>query len=72
MAKKQTLENEHEVSILLMHDAVYTPPENHFTLFSCQDDVEARGIDCPGTSVSYQDIVNLLLENDSIVSWPSL
>ncbi len=72
MIKKQANNIEQEVSILLMNDAVYTPPEKDTNLFSCQDDVSARGIECPGTPVSYEEIVNLLLENDSVTSWPSL
>ena len=72
MAEKQAENDTQEVSILLMHDAVYTPPKNHTRLFICRDDMEARGLECPGTSVSYEDIVNLLLESNSVVSWPSL
>ncbi len=72
MAEKQRKNDQQEISILLMHDAVYTPPTNLTRLFYCQDDVEARGIECTGKLVNYDEIVNLLIENDSIVSWPSL
>ncbi len=71
-ALRQAEDDQQEVSILLLHDAVYTPPKNYPGLFSCRDDVEARGIKCPGTAVSYEEIVNLLVESDSVVSWPSL
>ena len=57
---------EHEVTILLLHDAVYAKPE--LPAFACAKDAEARGVtghECVG----YDRIVEMLFEYDKVVSW---
>lgn len=57
---------EHEVAILLMHDAVYAEPE--LTAFACEKDAEAREVtlhEC----VDYGRIVEMIFEYDKVVSW---
>lgn len=57
---------EHEVAILLLHDAVYASPD--LTTYACAKDAEARGVtghECVG----YKRIVEMLFEYDKVVSW---
>ena len=64
IAKAQGVE--HDVALLLLHDAVYLKPGLKY--FACSADSEARGVtghDCVG----YDRIVQMLFEYDSVVSW---
>ncbi len=57
---------EHDVVILLLHDAVYAKPD--LTAYACAKDAEARGVtrhECVG----YERIVEMLFEYDKVVSW---
>ena len=57
---------EHEVSVLLLHDAVYANPD--IQVYACAADARARGIirhDC----VDYKQIAKMLFEYDKVVSW---
>ncbi len=65
--QRQTPEN--EVAVLLMQDAVLTPPEETAGLFVCREDAAARGVKSRGELVGYDEIVNMLLEYDTMVSW---
>ena len=59
---------EHEVAILLLHDAVYAIPDIQFQVYACEADAQARGItrhEC----VDYKKIVEMLFEFDKVVSW---
>ena len=64
IAKAQS--KEHDVAILLMHDAVYASPE--LTTFAVADDAEARGV-TRHERVGYDRIVEMLFEYDKVVSW---
>lgn len=64
IAKAQS--KDHEVAILLLHDAVYASPE--LPTYACAKDGEARGVkqhECVG----YDRIVEMLFEYDKVVSW---
>ncbi|MBU4374307.1 MAG: hypothetical protein KKD69_03025 [Euryarchaeota archaeon] len=64
IAKAQS--KEHEVAILLLHDAVYAKPD--LTAYACTKDAEARGVtghECVG----YDRIIEMLFEYDKVVSW---
>ena len=60
---------ENEVWILLLQDAVYTPPPNWDKLYVCHDDLLARGVNCSGIQVDYGEMVDLLLSVDTVVNW---
>ncbi len=64
IAKAQS--TEHEVTVLLMHDAVYSKPE--MKTYACANDAEARGITLH-ERVGYDMIVKMLFEYDRVVSW---
>jgi sulfur transfer complex TusBCD TusB component (DsrH family) len=57
---------EHDVALLLMHDAVYMDPG--MKAYACRDDADARGItvhEC----VAYDRIIKMIFEYDRVVSW---
>jgi len=64
IAKAQS--REHEVAVLLLHDAVYMKPE--LTTYACATDAEARGV-AGRECVDYKRIVEMLFEYDKVVSW---
>jgi sulfur relay protein TusB/DsrH len=59
---------EHEVAVLLLHDAVYAIPDVQFKVYACEADAEARDI-AHHEYVDYKKIVELLFEFDKVVSW---
>ncbi|MDH4318115.1 MAG: hypothetical protein OEV64_06970 [Desulfobulbaceae bacterium] len=58
-----------EVWILLLHDAVYTPPPSWDKLYISRDDILARGVNTPGIQVDHGEIVDLLFAADTVVNW---
>ncbi len=64
IAKAQS--GEHDVSLLLLHDAVYLDPG--LKAYACADDAEARGVTAH-ECVGYDRIVKMLFEYDRVVSW---
>ena len=64
IAKAQS--KEHDVALLLLHDAVYLKPG--LKTYACEADAEARGVtvhECVG----YERIVQMLFEYARVVSW---
>ncbi|MBU4076077.1 MAG: hypothetical protein KKD46_02185 [Euryarchaeota archaeon] len=57
---------EHDVTILLMHDAVYMDPG--MKTYACRDDAGARGV-TTHECVGYDRIVKMIFECDRVVSW---
>ena len=57
---------EHDVALLLLHDAVYLKPE--LKAYACEADAEARGV-TEHECVGYGRIVQMLFEYERVVSW---
>ncbi len=64
IAKAQS--REHEVAILLLHDAVYA--KSDLTTYACSEDAQARGV-TGHERVGYERMVEMLFEYDKVVSW---
>jgi sulfur transfer complex TusBCD TusB component (DsrH family) len=64
IAKAQGVE--HDVALLLLHDAVYM--KTGLKAFACSADAEARGV-TEHECVRYDRIVQMLFEYDRVVSW---
>jgi len=64
IAEAQTAE--HDVALLLLHDAVYLVPR--LKAYVCKADAEARGVTAH-ECVGYDRIVQMLFEYDRVVSW---
>lgn len=59
---------EHEVSVLLMHDGVYSNTDAKIQVYVCAADALARGVtghEC----VDYRQIAKMLFEYDKVISW---
>jgi len=59
---------EHDVAVLLLHDAVYANPDVHFKVYACTADAQARGV-TEHECMDYKKIVKMLFEYDKVVSW---
>ena len=59
----------HEVTLLLLHDAVLSRPAFEGVILACRDDVVARGGQCPYPVVDYDGIVRLIGEHERVISW---
>jgi sulfur relay protein TusB/DsrH len=68
-AARQQQKKGNRISILLIHDAVFNPIQDDMEVFACRDDVVARGVETKASLVSYEEIVRMLLDADSVVSW---
>lgn len=66
---RRELEGGHEVTLLLLHDAVLTPLSFEGRVFACRDDVLARGGRCTYPAVDYADMVKMIFDHDRVVSW---
>jgi sulfur relay protein TusB/DsrH len=66
---RQNEEKGAAISVLLLHDAVFTPPEGVESLYACRDDAEARGTKNAGRLVTYEEIVEMLLRADTVICW---
>ncbi len=68
-ARRQQKKKGNRVMVLLLHDAVFGPMRDDMEIFSCRDDVVARGVKTNGSLVGYEEIVKMLLEADTTVCW---
>lgn len=68
-AVRQQKKGGNQVIILLIHDAVFNTVQDDTEVFACQDDVMARGVETKASLVDYEEIVKMLLDADSVVSW---
>ncbi len=59
----------HEVTLLLLHDAVLSPPSFAGKVYAGLADVEARTPRPGYETLDYPEIVRLICENDKVVSW---
>ena len=59
---------EHEVAILLLHDAVYSNPDVQFKVYACTADAGARDV-AEYEGVDYKKIIKMVFEFDKVVSW---
>lgn len=62
---------EHEVSILFMHDGVYSVRKKMdfpATVFFCKDDLQARGLDTRD-ALDYDQIVDVIFSHDKVICW---
>lgn len=57
---------DHEVAVLLLHDAVYARPK--LATFASASDADARGVTAH-ERVGYDRIVELLFGYDRVISW---
>ena len=61
--------HDHDVTLVLLHDAVFSSPSFEGSIFACKADLEARQMESKHTPVDYDAIVRMIFENDRVVSW---
>lgn len=61
--------DEHEVAVILLHDAVLSPPQWGVTMYASAADVQARGITTDLPLVDYEKIVQMTFEYDKVTVW---
>lgn len=59
----------HQVTLLLLHDAVLRSTAFSGPVFACRDDLQARGNPRPHATVDYAGIVQLIADHDRVISW---
>ena len=61
--------SEHEVTLLLLQDAVL----GHFPwdgeVYVCREDLEARGAQSTAKEVEYKDIIRMVFGHDRVIMW---
>jgi sulfur transfer complex TusBCD TusB component (DsrH family) len=68
----QIIRTQHDmqsVAVLLIHDAVLTPPPLDVPMYACEADVMARGITSPLPRLSYNQIVDLIFACRRVMVW---
>jgi sulfur transfer complex TusBCD TusB component (DsrH family) len=68
----QTIRSQHDmqpVAVLLMHDAVFSPPPLDVPMYACEADVTARGITSPLPRLTYEQIVDLIFACKRVMVW---
>jgi hypothetical protein len=65
----RTQRDMHPVAVLLIHDAVLTPPPLEVPMYTCEADVMARGITSPLPRLSYAQIVDLIFACKQVMVW---
>lgn len=58
-----------EVGVLLLHDSVLSALPEGVSAYACKDDVEARGIGAPHPTLDYGEMVRLIFQYDSVITW---
>lgn len=61
--------DEHEVAVILLHDAVLSPPSLGVPTYANAADVQARGISTDLPLVGYDRIVQMTFEYDKVTVW---
>ena len=69
IAETQSRDLNAEVIVLLLHDAVFSPPQAGLKVFTCKDDLLARGLEKLFPSLDYTEIVQLVFECDTVHTW---
>ncbi len=62
-------EQGHQVTVLLLHDAVLRRVSFPGPVLAAEDDLAARGVEGRYPSVDYRGIVQAILEHERVVSW---
>lgn len=65
----QAQQKEHEVTLLLLHDAVLSDISFAGPIYACRDDLLARGDRHGYQAIDYDGIVQLILAHDKVISW---
>lgn len=59
----------HDVTLLLLHDAVLRRVSFPGPVIACEDDLAARGVEGRYPAVDYRGIVQAILDHERVISW---
>ncbi|MBI4302445.1 MAG: hypothetical protein HY664_07555, partial [Chloroflexi bacterium] len=59
----------HEVTIVLLHDAVLSNLSWEGEMMACREDVLARDGNTRAKTVGYEEVVYAIFAHDKVVSW---
>ena len=59
----------HEVTLLLLHDAVLSDIRFEGPVLACQDDLLARRVSGKYQPVDYEGMVKAIFAHDKVISW---
>lgn len=68
-ASRKKGKGDRKVAVLLIQDGVYSPTHGEMEVFACREDVTMRGAKTKARLVSYEEIVEMLADADSVVCW---
>ncbi|MBI2304921.1 MAG: hypothetical protein HYU86_09280 [Chloroflexi bacterium] len=66
---REHLKQGHQVTLLLLHDAVLGNFPVETSTFACLEDVRARGGKTNHPTLDYDDILRLIFDNERTISW---
>lgn len=59
----------HQVTVLLLHDAVLRQVSFPGRVLACEADMAARGVEGRYPAVDYRGIVQAIVDHDRVISW---
>lgn len=59
----------HQVTLLLLQDAVLSRPRFGDEIYACAEDVKARTGQAPYPTLDYDGIARMIFEYERVVSW---
>ncbi len=71
MYEKPQREMDNKITFLLIHDAVLAESisSTDFGVFTCSDDVKARGVDTLFNTLDYVQMLKLMADCDKVICW---
>ncbi len=63
------LKQGHQVTLLLLHDAVLDHIDFPDKILACADDVQARGGNSSYATLDYTQVVTAIFDHDRVISW---
>ncbi len=60
---------EHQVTLVLLQDAVLGRFPWDGEIYACREDVEARGVKAEAKEVEYQELIRMIFGHDRVIMW---
>lgn len=60
---------EHQVTLVLLQDAVLSQVPWDGVVCACREDVEARGVKTEYKEVEYRELVGMIFGHDRVIMW---
>ncbi len=60
---------EHQVTLVLLQDAVLSRFPWQGEVYACREDVEARGLKIEAREVEYRELIGMIFGHDRVIMW---